>query len=178
MQNALKHSYVLISAYNLLAFPACPPALAHHFHPCHPLPAHNSVDFCFYAPSPWSCIHQRIYPVFIKWEKRHKVFPNPALGFGSKSIQAIREVTARKILLRPVALDWNKLSGYTEMADEEWNQCSGMQGAKNTKCKQILWAATVEASNYSPLSASELFAWLNGLDLHTRVKASSPTLGK
>lgn len=144
MQSALKCSYVLISAYNLLAFPACPPALARHFHSCHPLPAHNTVDFCFYAPSPWSCIYQHIYPAFIKWEKRHKVFPNPALRFSTKRVQAISDVTAQKI---PVALDWNRFSGCREMADEEWNQCSSVQGAKNTECKQILWAVTVEASN-------------------------------
>jgi len=36
---------------------------------------------------------------FIKWEKRHKVFPNPALRFGTKRVQATRDVTARKIPL-------------------------------------------------------------------------------
>lgn len=61
MQSALKCSYVLISAYNLLAFPACSPSLT--------ISTPNIhfwliiVFFCFYASFPWSCIYQHIHQV-------------------------------------------------------------------------------------------------------------------
>lgn len=90
-----------------------------------------------------------------------KAFLNPALRFGTRGVQAVRDITAGKIPLRPVAVGWNRLRGCPEMADKQWDQRSGVQGAKNTECKRRLWAATAQASSKPPPSASKLFTWSN-----------------
>lgn len=51
--------------------------------------------------------------------QRVKFFPNPTFRFGTERVQAIRDETAWKILLKPVALDWNRHSGCSKVADEE-----------------------------------------------------------
>lgn len=141
MWSTLKCFYLLIPAYNSLAFFAysCLFAISTGI-------IHSWLIFLFiyaiisFFPDP------AFMNIIIVWEKS-KILSSPALGFGTERVQAIRDATAQKILLEPVALEWNRLGGCRKVADEEWNQCSGVQGAKNTECKQILWAVMVEASN-------------------------------
>lgn len=106
-----------------------------------PLPTSGSgfiTDFYSYAPFPWSCIYWHFHWVGEEAQ---------SLSQPSFSVQAIRDVTAWKILLRSVALGWNRLCRRRETADEGWNQHSSERGAKNTECKQIPRAAVGEASN-------------------------------
>lgn len=84
MQSALKCSYVLISAYNLLAFPAYPPLLTIST----PI-IHSWLIILLISAFMLLFLDPAFINTFIKWKKGHKVFPNPALRFGTKRVQAI-----------------------------------------------------------------------------------------